>query len=31
LARSRRSWFWAVAGAAGVFAISFGAYVYLAI
>ena len=30
LARSRKSWFWAVAGMAGVVAISFGAYVYVA-
>jgi hypothetical protein len=31
LARSRKSWFWAVAGTAGLIAISFGAYVYVAL
>jgi hypothetical protein len=31
LARSRKSWFWAVAGMAGVIAVSFGAYVYVAL
>ncbi|HEY1379701.1 MAG TPA: DUF4337 family protein [Gemmataceae bacterium] len=31
LARTRKSWFWAVAGMAGVLAVSFGAYVYVAI
>jgi hypothetical protein len=31
LARSRKSWFWAVAGVAGALAVSFGAYVYLAL
>ena len=31
LARSRKSWFWAVAGTAGLIAVSFGAYVYVAL
>jgi hypothetical protein len=31
LAQSRKSWFWAAAGAAGFIAVSFGAYVYLAL
>jgi hypothetical protein len=31
LARSRKSWFWGVAGMAGVIAVSFGAYVYVAL
>ncbi len=31
LARTRKSWFWAIAGMAGVLAVSFGAYVYVAI
>jgi glycyl-tRNA synthetase beta subunit len=31
LARSQKNWFWAVAGTAGLIAISFGAYVYVAI
>jgi hypothetical protein len=31
LARSRKSWFWAVAGSAGFIAVSFGAYVYVAL
>lgn len=31
LARSRKSWFWGVAGIAGVLAVIFGAYVYLAL
>jgi hypothetical protein len=31
LARSRKSWFWAVAGSAGLIAVSFGAYVYVAL
>jgi hypothetical protein len=30
LARTRHSWFWAVAGTAGVIAIAFGAYVFVA-
>jgi hypothetical protein len=31
LAQSRKSWFWGIASAAGLIAVSFGAYVYLAL
>jgi hypothetical protein len=31
LARSRKSWFWGVAGMAGILAVIFGGYVYLAL